>query len=274
LLKCSGEHLFAEGKTMKLSGKTAIITGAADGIGLCIAKYFVAQGATVVMGDINAQKCEAEAATLRAAGHNATAIACDVTSTAQVETLVSAAAKQGGRVDILVNNAAIAVPGNVATMPEEDWQRVLNTNLTSAFRTIKAVIPHMLRQRSGSVINIASGQAHRSWENWTAYAAAKGGLLSMTQQLAGQFGAHNIRFNSVSPGTINTPMNERRVASEGAAMVRSWEMMHALERIGQPEEVAAAVLFLACDDSTFITGHELAVDGGMSVLPRYVPPAI
>ncbi len=141
------------------------------------------------------------------------------------------------------------------------------------FRTIKAVIPHMLRQRSGSVINIASGQAHRSWENWTAYAAAKGGLLAMTQQLAGQFGSHNIRFNSVSPGSIATPMSERRVANEGAAIVRSWEQMHALERMGRPEEVAAVVLFLANDDSSFVTGHEIAVDGGLNVLPRYFPPA-
>ncbi len=118
---------------MKLSGKTAIITGAADGIGLSIAKCFAAQGAVVVMGDINAQKCEAEAAALRAAGHVAIAITADVTSTPQVEALVNAALKQSGHIDILVNNAAVAVSGNVATMPEDDWQRVLNTNLTSRF---------------------------------------------------------------------------------------------------------------------------------------------
>ncbi len=255
---------------MQLQGKTAIVTGAADGLGLAISQALIAAGATVVMGDINADKCRAEAAKL---GANAIDVVCDVGDTAQVRSLTQAALDRTGQVDILVNNAAVAIPGNITTMPEDAWQKVLNINLTGAFRTIQSVLPHMLKLKSGSVVNISSVQGLRSFSDWTAYAAAKGGLTAMTRQLAGQFGPQNIRFNSISPGTINTPMQARVAAESPPEMVRSWERMHSMERIGQPEEVAAAVLFLASDASSFITGHDLAVDGGLLTLPRLLTPA-
>src|SRR5690606_707712 len=119
------------------------------------------------------------------------------------------------------------------------------------------------------VINMSSTQAHRSWNNWTAYAAAKGAIISMTRQLAGQFGSKNIRFNSISPGTISTPMLERRIKSEGAALLEQSIKMHAMERLGKPEEVAAVALLLAGDDAQFINGIDIKVDGGLSTLARY-----
>jgi NAD(P)-dependent dehydrogenase (short-subunit alcohol dehydrogenase family) len=254
---------------MKLAQKTAIVTGAADGIGLAIAKLFSRAGAHVFLADTNAGKLETEATSLRSSSLLATAVRCDVTSTADVNALVAAAAATG-RIDILVNNAAIAIGGRIDKMQESDWERVIDTNLTSAFRTIKAVLPHLLERRAGSVINIGSTQSHRSWPGWSAYAASKGGLASLTVQLAGEFGADFLRFNCISPGAINTPMNERRVATEGNKLLAAWTGMHAIPRLGHPEEVAAAALFLASDDAAFITGQDLLVDGGLTTLPRYI----
>lgn len=250
---------------MPLQGKTAIVTGAADGLGLAISQALITAGATVVMGDINAGKVQAEAAKL---GANAVAVACDIAQTAQVALLTQAALDRSGQIDILVNNAAVAISGNITAMPEDAWQQVLNVNLTGAFRTIQSVLPHMLKRKSGSVVNISSVQGLRSFADWTAYAAAKGGLTAMTRQLAGQFGPQNIRFNSISPGTINTPMLAKVLAESPPDLLSAWGRMHALERIGQPEEVAAAVLFLAGDGSSFITGHDLPVDGGLLTVPR------
>ncbi|RYZ52766.1 MAG: SDR family oxidoreductase [Chitinophagaceae bacterium] len=249
---------------MKLKGKVAIITGAADGIGLACANCFCSEGAHVVMADIAEEKLIAAAHEL-----DAVAVRCDVGNTEAVRQLVAGAIARFGRIDILVNNAAVAIGGNITQMSEEDWNKVLNTNLTSAFRTIKEVLPHMLQQGRGSVINMASTQAHRSWHNWTAYAAAKGALISMTMQLAGQFGAQNIRFNSISPGTIATPMLQKRIAEEGAALLDSSVKMHAMERLGRPEEVAAVALLLAGDEASFINGTDIKVDGGLCTLPRY-----
>lgn len=249
---------------MKLQGKIAIITGAADGIGLACARRFSEEGAFIVMVDINKDKLKAASENLNAVG-----FCCDVRNTDAVSQLIKDVIADYGKIDILINNAAIAIGGNITEMSEEDWDMVLNTNLTSAYRFIKNVLPIMLEQKSGSVINMSSTQAHRSWHNWTAYAAAKGALISMTMQLAGQFGANNIRFNTISPGTIATPMLEKRVAEEGEELLQSSVQMHAMERLGKPEEVAAVALLLAGDEASFINGADIKIDGGLCTLPRY-----
>lgn len=253
----------------RLKGKTAIITGAADGIGLAISQAFAREGARVVMGDIAEEKCRLEAAAIVAGGGQAIAQRCDVGSTPDVNALATLAIDQFGRIDILVNNAAIGLGGNIMEMPEEDWDRLMNINLKSVFRGIKAALPHMVAQRSGSVINIASVQASRSFHNWTAYAAAKGAILAMTNQLAGQFGENNVRFNAISPGAILTPMNLRRAEEEGPDFLTKSADLHAFRRLGTPAEVAQAAVFLASDESSFITGQNLQVDGGLCTLPRY-----
>lgn len=255
---------------MRLKNKVAIITGAANGIGLAISDAFAKEGAIVIAGDINENKCKAEAERLSKEGAIVRAIKCDVGLTDDVERLINSAITEFGRIDVLVNNAAIALNGNIMEMPEADWDMLMNTNLKSIYRTIKAALPYMIKQRSGSVINISSTQAYRSWHNWTAYAGAKGAILSMTNQLAGQFGEYNVRFNSISPGAILTPMNEKRVAEEGREFLIKSEAMHAMKRMGTPQEVAMTAVFLASDEAGFITGEDIIVDGGLCTLPRYI----
>ena len=254
---------------MRLKNKVAVITGAANGIGLAISEAFVKEGAIIIAGDIDEIKCKAEAERLGRDRAIILAIKCDVGSTEDVDHLINSAINEFGRIDVLVNNAAIAIGGNIMKMPEADWDMLMNTNLKSIYRTIKTALPYMIKQRSGSVINIASTQAVRSWRNWTAYAGAKGAMLSMTNQLAGQFGEYNVRFNSISPGAILTPMNEKRAAEEGPDYFAKSAAMHAVKRMGTPLEVAMAAVFLASDEAGFITGEDIKVDGGLCTLPRY-----
>ena len=241
-------------------------TGAADGIGAAMAAAFVERGARVALADIDFTRAAELQGRL---GGAALAIACDVAVTDSVDAAVEQAARAFGRLDVIVNNAAVALSGAPDAMPDADWERVINTNLSSAFRVIRAGLPHLRAGGGGSIINIASTQAHRSWANWTAYAAAKGGLVALTRQLAGQLGPERIRVNSISPGAINTPMNARRVAEEGPALLQKWAGMHALPRIGEPMEVAALAVLLASDEGGFISGADIPVDGGLCVLPRY-----
>lgn len=255
---------------MRLKDKVAVITGAANGIGLAISEAFAKEGAIVIAGDIDEKKCKAEADKFSKDGAIVWAIKCDVSLTEDIEHLINSAITEFGRIDVLVNNAAIALNGNIVEMPEADWDMLMNTNLKSIYRTIKTALPYMIKQRSGSVINISSTQAYRSWHNWTAYAGAKGAILSMTNQLAGQFGEYNVRFNSISPGAILTPMNEKRVAKEGREFLIKSEAMHAMKRMGTPYEVAMTAVFLASDEAGFITGADIKVDGGLCTLPRYI----
>ncbi|MCC5849633.1 MAG: SDR family oxidoreductase [Verrucomicrobia bacterium] len=252
-----------------LQNQIALITGAADGIGAAIARRFAEAGADLVLLDVqeaaNTALAESLAKTYRV---HTLAVRADVSSTEAVNGAVAAALERFGRVDILVNNAAVAISGDPSEMPDADWERVISTNLSSAFRLIRAVLPGMKERKAGCILNIASTQAHRSWDNWTAYAAAKGGLLAMTTQLAGQLGPDNIRVNAISPGAIDTPMNDRRVAAEGETLRKQWARMHALGRTGKPDEVAEAALFLCSPAAGFITGHDLKVEGGLLCLPR------
>lgn len=254
----------------RLKGKVAIVTGAAAGIGLAISRAFAQEQARVMMSDIDMEKCKAESDQINAGGGTTYARKCSVGVTAEMENLVQVTIEKFGQIDILVNNAAVGIAGNIMDMPEADWDRLMNVNLKSVFRGIKLVLPHMVNQRSGSVITISSVQAFRSWNDWTAYAGAKGAILSMTNQLAGQFGEYNIRFNTISPGAILTPMNERRIAEEGEEFREKSVNQAALKRMGRAEEVAMTAVFLASEESSFITGEDIKVDGGLCALPRYI----
>ncbi|MDR3372125.1 MAG: SDR family oxidoreductase [Ancalomicrobiaceae bacterium] len=256
----------------RLLGKTAVITGAADGIGYAIAKAMAAEGAHVVMGDIADDKGTAAAAGLRAAGLRAEFHHCDVAEASDIGGLIAAAAASSGRLDILVNNAAIAIGGMpIYEMMDDEWHHLIAVNLTSVFRGCKAALPIMIRQKAGSIINIASVQAHIGLDGWTAYAGAKGAVIAMTRQMAVEFGPHNVRVNSISPGTINTPMNEELAARLGPGLMQSWVGMHPIGRIGEPAEVAEAAVYLASDLAGFTTGIDLKVDGGLTALPRFIP---
>lgn len=253
----------------RLINKIAIVTGAADGIGLAISEDFANEGATVVMCDVNEAKCKQEADKLLKQNLKVLPLFCDIGNTDSVNVMVRTCIEKYAQIDVLVNNAAVAISGRITDMPEEDWDRLMNVNLKGAFRCIKACLPHMISAENGSIINMSSTQAYRSWDDWTAYATAKGGLLSMTNQLAGQFGKKNIRFNTISPGTILTPMAAERARCEGEEFSQASERQSAMLRCGQPNEVAMAAVFLASDESQFITGDDMKIDGGLCVLPRY-----
>lgn len=252
----------------RLTSKVALVTGAADGLGREISHAFASEGAAVALADRSAEKLKRYHAELAAAGHQTLPIVCDVGDSNQVRSAVEAAIAAFGHIDILVNNAAIATAGDIIEQSDEDWIHLLNINLLGAFRGIKYVLPHMLKQGSGSIINIASIQGDRSWDHWTTYAAAKGGMKAMTRQLAGQYGKSGVRFNCISPGAMDTPMNQARRATEGDALYQSYQRMHALGRMGLANEINGAAIFLASDESTFVTGTDLIVDGGLSILPR------
>ena len=253
----------------RLKDKIAIVTGAADGIGLSIAEAFAKEGATVVMSDINIEKCIQEANILLEQNIKVLPLFCNIGDTNSVNAMVNTCIEKFGKIDILVNNAAVAIPGTITDMPEDDWDKLMNINLKGAFRCIKACLPHMISKQHGSVINMSSTQAHRSWDNWTAYAAAKGGLLSMTNQLAGQFGSENVRFNSISPGSILTPMNKERVKKKGDQFLKGSINQAPMLRLGKSEEVALTAVFLASDEAGFINGDDIKVDGGLCTVPRY-----
>jgi NAD(P)-dependent dehydrogenase (short-subunit alcohol dehydrogenase family) len=259
----------------RLEGKIAAVTGGADGIGHAICEAMTREGAYVFIGDIDDKKGAAFAADLRQRGRKAEYLHCDVAVEADISGLIAAAVTKGGRLDVLVNNAAIAIGGMpVHEMTEEQWHRLLAVNLTSVFRGCKFALPHMIAQKSGSIINMASAQGHIGLDGWTAYAGAKGAVMSMTRQMAVEFGPHNVRVNSISPGTINTPMNEKVIAELGDHVARAWVKMHPIGRIGKPEEVAEAAVYLASDAAGFTTGIDLRVDGGLTAAPRFVPDLV
>lgn len=259
----------------RLTGKIAVITGAADGIGHAIGEGMAREGAHVVISDIDDAKGEAFTAELKGAGLLADYLHCDVSQEQDIAGLMAHTVKIGGRIDVLVNNAAVAIGGMpVHEMTDEQWHRLIAINLTSVFLGCKYALPHMIRQKAGSIINMASAQAHIGLDGWTAYAGAKGAVISMSRQMAVEYGPQNIRVNSISPGTINTPMNEKVIRDLGDHVARAWVKMHPLGRIGLPAEVAEAAIYLASDAAGFTTGIDLRVDGGLTAAPRYVPDLV
>ena len=256
----------------RLIGKVAVITGAADGIGHAIAEAMAREGAQVFVSDIADERGQAFVEQVRAGGAKARYIHCDVSSDAELAALIAASVAKAGKLDILVNNAAIAIGGMpIHEMSDDQFRRLMDVNLASVFRGCKHALPHMVAQKSGSIINMASAQGHIGLDGWTAYAGAKGAVIAMTRQLAVEFGRHNVRVNSISPGTINTPMNEKVVAESGGNLMKAWVAMHPIGRIGEPAEVAEAAVYLASDAAGFTTGIDLRVDGGLTAAPRFMP---
>ncbi len=250
-----------------LEGRIAVVTGAAMGIGKACAVGLAQAGASVLLTDIDADAGEAACAEIETAGGEAHFVRADVTAMTDMEAAASAAVSRFGGIDILVNNAARAIGGKVDEIDEASWNTVLSTNLTSVWRGMRVCVPEMRKRGGGSIVSMSSVQAFAGFSGWAAYAAAKGGINALTQQAAIDLAPHKIRVNAVAPGTIMTPLNEKifREHPDPDMLIRTWSNAHPLGRFGQPEEVAEAVLFLASDRASFITGTILRVDGGLLV---------
>ncbi|WEX08750.1 SDR family NAD(P)-dependent oxidoreductase [Chelativorans sp. AA-79] len=251
----------------ELAGRVALVTGAAMGIGKACALALAREGAAVVIADIDTEAGEPAHREVEAAGGRAAFVETDVTRYADMEKAARTAVDAFGGIDILVNNAARGIRGVVDEIDEENWNTVIDTNLTSVWRGMRVCIPEMRRRGGGSIVNMSSVQALAGFKGWAAYAAAKGGINALTQQAAVELAPHKIRVNAVAPGTIMTPLNEKVFAEhpDPQKLIQTWNNAHPLGRFGQPEEVAELVLFLASDRSSFITGEIVRVDGGLIV---------
>jgi len=244
---------------MSLTERIAIVTGGAQGIGQAIAATLAQEGADVVVADLNANRCEETVARVKQLGRKAMAVSVNVGDWDQVKSMIDRVQKEWERIDILVNNAGITRDGLLLRMKEEDWQSVLQVNLTGTFYCVKAVLPTMSRQRNGRIVNIASivgaigniGQAN--------YAASKAAVIGLTKTVAREYASRNITVNAVAPGFIDTAMTQDLSADTKEALLNQIP----LKRLGQASDIADAVSFLCSEKAGYITGHVLHVNGGM-----------
>ncbi len=250
---------------MRLANKVAIITGAAGGMGQAAAELFTQEGANVVVTDVNAVAGEETVKNIRDAGGKAIFVKANVANEDEVKAMVETAIDTFGRVDILYNNAGIMPTddGSVTDISEAVWDRVLDVNLKSAFLCSKYVIPYMVKQGQGSIVNIASFVAFMGCTvPQDAYTTSKGGLLALTKSLAVQYGRHNIRCNAICPGPIETPLLRALWTDENARNMRLNRIP--LGRFGEARDIIYMALYLASDESAWTTGSWLMVDGGIS----------
>ena len=245
---------------MKLKDQVAVITGGAQGIGQAIAEAFAAEGARIVVSDINAELAQKTADAITAkCGVETLAVAGDVSSMADCDKLMDAAVAKFTRVDILVNNAGITRDNLILRMSEKEWDSVIGVNLKGVFNCIKSASRTMLRQRSGKIVNIASVVGQMGNAGQANYSASKGGVIALTKTCAREFASRNINVNAIAPGFIRTAMTEK--LNEDAK--KKLAEMIPLTRLGESEDIAKAALFLCSPDASYITGQILAVNGGM-----------
>ena len=256
---------------MRLEGKVALITGGASGMGKVASELFAAEGASVVLSDVSAESGGATASAISASGASAVYVHADVSDAADAEAMVGFAIERFGRLDILYNNAGIMLggDGSVADTSEEVWDRTLAINVKGVAFGCKYGVPAMLASGGGSIINVASFVAWMgAATSQTAYTASKGAVLSMTREIAVEYARRGIRCNALCPGPIETPLLMQLLSDE---VKRQRRFVHIpMGRLGRAEELAKAALFLASDDSSFMTGASLIIDGGITA--AYVTP--
>jgi len=248
----------------RFQDQITVITGGAAGIGGATSAAFAAAGARVVILDINADVCRTAVEDVRSRGYLAEGLAVDVSDREACENSVGSVARRYGRIDVLVNSAGITRRTNVVDTTVDDWERVLNVNLRSVFLMCKYVIPIMRRQRSGKIVNVASGWGLVGGEKAAAYCASKGGVILLTKAMALDHGPEGITVNCVCPGDTDTQLlvdESRQLGLPDHALIEQGAK-RPLGRVGKPEEIAASILYLASADASFVTGAALVVDGG------------
>lgn len=255
---------------MSVENKVTIITGGAQGIGLACGQRFARDGARVVLADVNAEKGEAAAEAIRADGGDAVFIGCDVGDKAQVFSLVEKTVQRHGRLDVMISNAAILHIGDILDLEEEDYDRVLRVNLKGFFLSGQAAARQMVAQGGGgSIINMSSIQAIITLPNILTYSICKGGVKSLTISMSLALADKGIRVNAIGPGSIATDMVKQLMVDDAAR--RKLLSRTPLGRLGEPSEVASVAVFLASDDSSYVTGETIYVDGGRLGLNYTVP---
>lgn len=254
----------------RLEGRVAMVTGAASGIGSACALRFAQEGACIVGLDVAEPEAPRWSA-IEAAAPDASFGELDVRDEAAIEHAVSEATLRFGRIDVLVNAAGVSAGGSVGELDAAEWDRVVDINLKGTFLVSKHVVRRMQEQGSGSIVNLASIEGLEGITEQAAYNASKGGVVLLTRNMAIDYGVHGIRVNCLCPGYIETPMTSMLKEQGLEEVRRRFIAMHMLQRPGQPEEVAAAALFLVSDDASFVTGHALVVDGGFTAGRRLGP---
>jgi len=250
----------------RLDGKLCLISGAGSGIGQASAKLFASEGAHVVVADVDDRGARATVTAIRRAGGQANAEHVDVTDEADTVALANRVAKRHKRIDVLFNNAGISGVGDIVETDPDLFDRVMRVNVRGVYLMSRAVVPHMIRQRSGSIINMSSCIAEIGLARRVSYAASKGAVLAMTKSMQVDLAQHGIRVNALLPGTILTPFVERYLKEsykdpeEGYASIRKRQLT---AELGRPEDVASAALYLASDESRFVMASGLVVDGGV-----------
>lgn len=252
---------------MRMERRVALITGAASGIGRATALLFAREGARVGVVDIDDTGGMETVHAIKDAGGDALWVRADVSAAAEARRAADAVAGWHGRVDVLFNNAGISHVGVLHEIPEAEWDRIVAVNLRGVFLMAKYVLPHMIAQGGGCIINMSSGAALLGLERRAAYSATKGAVLALTRAMAVDYADRNIRVNALCPGTVYTPFVERYLRtsySDPEAALERIKQRQLTGTLGRPEEIAAAALYLASDDAVFITGAPLIIDGGMT----------
>lgn len=249
------------------TNKTVIVTGGGSGIGRAVALRFAREGANVAVVGRTAAKAEAVAADIEAAGGRAIAVAADVSSESDVRRAVAETIAAFGALHALVNNAAVCPQIRLTDMSLDEWNGVIANNLTSVFLFSREAIPQLMAAGGGAIVNVASVHAVATLEGYSAYSASKGGIVALTRAIALDFARDGIRANCVLPGAVRTPMLESSVKNLDTPreeIMKAWDESQPIGRVGEPEEIATAVLFAASPDNSFMTGASIIVDGGMT----------